>query len=175
MQSEDPRHGRRFRAPRAPQPSTRARPRRGDGGRPFEDQSPGSCHSLGRIRRATASRDQRGPDRRRPQHPRLVASCSFQRSTTAFASARASASARPWRKYSPSPVSKAKPATISRATEIGQRPPTFRHCSTFSAPFSSALYTPVGGSEPVRGGVHGDVGASDNDNEPWSEMEIADF
>jgi hypothetical protein len=37
-------------------------------------------------------RDQSGPERRRPQ-PRLAASCSFQRSTTPFASARAATSA----------------------------------------------------------------------------------
>jgi hypothetical protein len=69
MQSEDPRHGRRFRAPRAPQPQH-------EGG----DRGEGMAVDLSKINRparATAwaeyveprrPRDQRGPDRRRPQH-----------------------------------------------------------------------------------------------------------
>jgi hypothetical protein len=78
-------------------------------------------------------------------------------------------------KYSPSPVSKPsprpfpeRPRSAKGRRRFGIAVPSLRH-------FSSALYTPVGGSEPVRGACMATSGTSDNDNEPWSEMEIADL
>jgi hypothetical protein len=55
VQSEDTRYRRQLWYQEHPAPGQGSRPRRGDGGRPFEGQLPGSCRSPGRTPRATAS------------------------------------------------------------------------------------------------------------------------
>jgi hypothetical protein len=74
-------------------PTREWRPRRGDGSRPFEGQLPGSCRSLAEHVEPWRFCDQHGSDRRRPQHVAARGQLHIQRSTTAFASARAAASA----------------------------------------------------------------------------------
>jgi hypothetical protein len=69
MQSEDPRHRRRFRTPRAPQPQDKGRDRR-EG--MAVDLSKINCPARAAARAEHVEpwrpRDQSGPDRRRPQH-----------------------------------------------------------------------------------------------------------
>jgi hypothetical protein len=147
MQSEDPRHGRRFRAPRAPQPQH-------EGG----DRGEGMAVDLSKINRparATAwaeyveprrPRDQRGPDRRRPQHaaargqlliPALDDGLRFGArvsiGTPMAGSIRPVRSASQARDHFPSDRDRPK-----AARRFGIAVPSLRH-------FSSALYTPVGG------------------------------
>jgi hypothetical protein len=76
---------------RSPSPNV-ATDARGCGPR-CANQSPGPSAAGAEHVQPWRSRDQGGPDRGRPQHERLETSCSFQRSMTAFASARAAASA----------------------------------------------------------------------------------
>jgi hypothetical protein len=68
MQSEDL-HGRRFRTPRAPQPEDKGRDRRE--GMPVDlskIDGPACAAALAEHVEPRRPRDQRGPDRRRPQH-----------------------------------------------------------------------------------------------------------
>jgi hypothetical protein len=64
------------------------RSRRADAGREYGDQGRGSCRIPGRTRRAKGCQRASSPDFGDHSMPRPAASCSFQRSTTALASAR---------------------------------------------------------------------------------------
>jgi hypothetical protein len=94
MQPENPRHGRGFRAPRAPR-SQHQRGDRREGGTIDGPQINCPARATAWVEHIEPGRpcDQRSPDRGDHRMSRLATSCSFQRSMTAFASARAAASA----------------------------------------------------------------------------------